>query len=110
MQKLFLPLCVVALQLLPAARARAAEHPRVVEIDADVLEDKLRGGMLAQVIGNLNGLPHEFKYIDQPGAVEHYTPSLPKGAKTDDDTDIEWVYLTEIAKSGDNMLPEPQLA
>ena len=30
--------------------------------------------MLAQVIGNLNGLPHEFKYINEPGKVEHYTP------------------------------------
>src|SRR6188508_1363476 len=110
MQKLFLPLCVVALQLLPAARARAAEHPRVVEIDANVLEDKIRGGMLAQIIGNLNGLPHEFKYIDEPGSVEHYTPALPKGAHTDDDTDIEWVYLHEIARSGENFLPPDRIA
>ena len=66
--------------------------------------------MLAQVIGNLNGLPHEFKYIDEPGNVEHYTPSLPEGAVTDDDTDIEWVYLREIARTGNNLLPPDRIA
>ena len=29
------------------------------EIPADVLEDKIRGGFLGQVIGDLNGLKHE---------------------------------------------------
>ena len=66
--------------------------------------------MLAQVIGNLNGLPHEFKYINEPGNVEHYTPALPDGARTDDDTDIEWVYLREIARSRENFLPPDRIA
>lgn len=70
------------------------------DLPADVLEDKIRGGLLGQIFGNLNGLPHEFKYIDEPGKVETYTPSLPKGAWTDDDTDIEWVYLAEMQKTG----------
>jgi len=67
-------LCVfVALATFPARLW--AEQPRpVVEIPADVLEDKLRGGMLAQILGNLNGLPHEFKYIDEPGNVERSPP------------------------------------
>ena len=30
------------------------------------------------------------KYIDEPGNVQEYTPALPDGAWTDDDTDIEW--------------------
>jgi hypothetical protein len=83
---------------------------QIVVIEADKLEDKIRGGMLAQVIGNLNGLPHEFKYIDEPGNVEKYTPSLPDGAHTDDDTDIEWVYLREIARSGETLVPPPRIA
>jgi hypothetical protein len=87
----------------------ASPPAQIVEIPADVLEDKLRGGMLAQVIGNLNGLPHEFKYINNPGNVEHYTPSLPDGAQTDDDTDIEWVYLHEIARSRENFLPPDRI-
>ena len=34
----------------------------VIEISYDTLLDKVRGGLLGQIIGNLNGLPHEFKY------------------------------------------------
>src|SRR5262245_6502493 len=102
------PLFVAALLLLaaPASRARmhADEGSPLLQFDSDQLEDKIRGGMLAQVIGNLNGLPHEFKYIDQPGSVERYIPGLPDGAHTDDDTDIEWVYLREIARTGQPLL------
>ncbi len=110
MQKLLLTICALVLQFLPAARGLAQEPLRIIEVDADTLEDKIRGGMLAQVIGNLNGLPHEFKYINNPGKVEHFTPSLPEGAVTDDDTDIEWVYLREIARSGNNSLPPSSIA
>src|SRR3954465_11059921 len=100
--------CLLVLSLPKCALAQPAPH--FVEIPADTLEDKIRGGMLAQVIGNLNGLPHEFKYINNPGKVEHFTPSLPTGAWTDDDTDIEWVYLREIARTGDNLLPPKDIA
>jgi hypothetical protein len=88
---------------------RLAADEKVIQIDADELEDKIRGGMLAQVLGNLNGLPHEFKYIDEPGSIATYTPSLPKGAFTDDDTDIEWVYLREIEQSGVIELPPQRI-
>ena len=40
-----------------------------IELTAGVLRDKIRGGLLGQILGNLNGLPHEMKYIDEPGAV-----------------------------------------
>jgi hypothetical protein len=87
-----------------------AADPGVDVFDAEEIDDKIRGGMLAQVLGNLNGLPHEFKYIDDPGNVLAYTPSLPKGAFTDDDTDIEWVYVTEISRSGVIELPPEQIS
>src|SRR3954451_12037116 len=104
MRNLTLSVCaLVAIALLPAC-VFAQKSPRFIEIAADTLEDKIRGGMLAQVIGNLNGLPHEFKYINNPGKVEHFTPALPNGAVTDDDTDIEWVYLREIARTRNNRL------
>ncbi len=99
--------CTLFFNVLPL-RAQAQPHP-VLEINADDLDDRLRGGMLAQVIGNLNGLPHEFKYIDNPGKVEHYTPSLPEGAYTDDDTDIEWVYLREIVRTREIFLKPSQI-
>jgi hypothetical protein len=90
-------------------RIVAADADGLIQIDAEVLEDKIRGGMLAQIIGNLNGLPHEFKYIDEPGNVVDYTPSLPQGAFTDDDTDIEWVYLREIASRRKPLIPPDRI-
>jgi hypothetical protein len=108
--KRYLSVVFIFAAVLPRVCVLAQNAPRIVEIAADELEDKIRGGMLAQVIGNLNGLPHEFKYINKPGNVEHYTPSLPDGAVTDDDTDIEWVYLREIAASGENLLPPNRIA
>ena len=48
-----------------------------VEISAEILEDKIRGGLLTQLLGNLNGLAHENKYYNEPGNVEQYTPCLP---------------------------------
>jgi len=82
---------------------------RIVEIPADILEDKIRGGFLGQVIGDLNGLEHEMKYIAEPGNVQEYTPALPEGAWTDDDTDIEWPYLLEIQRTKTILLPYPQI-
>jgi hypothetical protein len=88
----------------------AEDATRFAEIPADVLADKIRGGMLGQILGNLNGLPHEFKYIHEPGNVETYTPDLPDGARTDDDTDLEWVYVCEMAKTGAVLLPPARIA
>src|SRR5262245_11321283 len=81
----------------------------IVEIPADILEDKIRGGFLGQLIGDLNGLEHEMKYIAEPGNVQEYTPALPDGAWTDDDTDIEWPYLLEMQRTRTIVLPYPQI-
>jgi hypothetical protein len=77
---------------------------------APEVEDKLRGGLLGQLIGDLNGLKHEMKYIQAPGNVETYEPGLPDGAWTDDDTDIEWVYAVEMERRGELFLPYPVIA
>jgi hypothetical protein len=92
-----------------AAPAATQDSP-TAEISAEDLEDKIRGGLLGQIFGNLNGLPHEMKYIKEPGKVESYTPSLPKGAWTDDDTDIEWVYLWEMQRTGELLVPPKRIA
>src|ERR1041385_372959 len=81
-----------------------------VEIAADILEDKIRGGFLGQVLGDLNGLKHEMKYILEPGNVQDYTPALPDGAWTDDDTDIEWPYVVEMQKANTLLLPYDRIA
>lgn len=84
--------------------------PRSLEISEETLRDKIRGGLLGQILGNLNGLPHENKYIDEPGDVTGYVPALPDGARTDDDTDFEWVYIIEMQRANQVMLPQEQIA
>lgn len=77
----------------------------IVEIPADVLEDKVRGGFLGQILGDLNGLKHEMNYIAEPGNVQEYIPALPDGGWTDDDTDVEWPYVLEMQRTGNLLLP-----
>ena len=71
---------------------------KTIEVPVSTITDKIRGGLLGQILGNLNGLEHEFKYEKTPGNVIKYIPSLPKGAVTDDDTDFEWAYICEMQK------------
>ncbi len=75
-----------------------------IDMPAEILRDKIRGGLLGQLLGNLNGLKHEMKYINTPGNVKQYTPSLLKGARTDDDTDLEWVYIVAMQRNNTTML------
>ena len=76
-----------------------------IDLSIEVLRDKVRGGLLGQMLGNLNGLGHEMKYINEPGNVTDYTPALPQGAWTDDDTDLEWVYIVAMQRHNRIMLP-----
>ena len=81
-----------------------------MELSAEVLRDKIRGGLLGQLLGNLNGLQHEMKYINEPGNVKEYVPALPDGAQTDDDTDLEWVYIVAMQRHNAIMLPPHLIA
>jgi len=76
-----------------------------MQLSAEVLRDKIQGGLLGQLLGNLNGIQHEMKYINEPGNVEEYIPALPDGARTDDDTDLEWVYIVAMQRHNTIMLP-----
>ena len=80
------------------------------QIPVEVIIDKIRGGLLGQILGNLNGLPHEMKYIAEPGNVKNYIPSLSAGAWTDDDTDFEWVYILEMQKKRNVLLSPDEIA
>src|SRR5512147_1295784 len=95
-----LPLIGVA--VLSTSMASASGKSVVVSVDE--LRDRIRGGLLGHLLGDLNGLKHEMKYIAEPGNVTEYTPSLPNGAWTDDDTDFEWVYLVAMQQQGVTML------
>jgi ADP-ribosylglycohydrolase len=86
-----------------------AATPSTQDIPVAVVQDKVRGGFLGQLFGDLNGLVHEMKYIAEPGNVQTYVPNLSKGAWTDDDTDIEWIYVTEMARSKELLLSPQRL-
>ncbi len=83
---------------------------QLAEISAEELRDKIRGGLLGQILGNLNGIPHEMQYIHEPGSVSDYVPSLPDGARTDDDTDFEWVYILEMQRRNTLFLSSKEIA
>ena len=94
-----------ALPVLAAQKSR-----QVTDIPADILEDKIRGGFLGQIVGDLNGLAHEMKYILEPGNVQEYKPALPDGGWTDDDTDVEWPYIVEIQRAKRLLIPYPRIS
>jgi hypothetical protein len=77
-------------------------------ISVEELRDKIAGAWIGQMIGNIYGLPHENKYIDAPGLENWpygYTKNIDKlkkynGAFSDDDTDVEYMYLLNMEKYG----------
>ena len=78
------------------------------KIKSSVLEDKIYAAWLGQIIGNIYGLPHENVYIEEPGPESNpdgYGSNLNSlrkygGAFSDDDTDIEYMYLQKMEKHG----------
>lgn len=79
------------------------------DITISELRDKIAGAWIGQMIGNIYGLPHENKYINAPGDDQKwpygYTKNIDKlkkykGAFSDDDTDVEYMYLLTMEKYG----------
>jgi len=99
-----IPLCFVFVLL--AVTTFAAETRRLTR---DELLDRIRGGWAGQMIGNIQGLPFEFKYKDAPGPLPDFTPDLAR-CRSDDDTDVEWVHLHAMDRLGRIELPYPVLA
>jgi hypothetical protein len=81
------------------------------KIEVSELRDKIEAAWIGQMIGNIYGLPHEGKYINEPGPEKWpygYTKNIEKlkkynGAFSDDDTDVEYMYVLQMQKYG----PEP---
>ncbi len=55
---------------------------------------------MGECAGNMFGLPYEFKYDQEPGPDTTFNPSYTNGARSDDDTDIEYVYLHALEEHG----------
>lgn len=102
----------VFMVILAAGRLTAADLPegKTTRIPVETIVDKIRGGLLGEILGNLNGIPHEMQYIDEPGNVKNYIPSLPNGAWTDDDTDFEWTYIIEMQRRRNVFLSSDEIA
>jgi len=80
-----------------------AEKP---EISYSELRDKVAGAWLGQMVGNIYGLEYENKFIEEPGVPPFvFNKAMKKmtavdGAFSDDDTDVEYLYLLMMEKYG----------
>jgi hypothetical protein len=72
-------------------------------------EDKVHASLMGQLVGNLYGLGYEFRFIDRPGPTNMpygYTDGVlariaeMDGGFSDDDTDIEYMYLLQMEQHG----------
>ncbi len=99
---------LLMLMILIVTHVNGAIRKKLVNIRMDELKDKIAGAWIGQIIGNIYGLPHENKYINAPGPENWpfgYNRNLDKlklhnGAFSDDDTDIEYMYLLQMEKYG----------
>lgn len=110
---------VSALAILPFSWAAAMEtgqpgqesHPEcnVWMVSEEQLFDRIYGGWVGMLIGGLEGLPHEFKYLEKPREDLPEFRFLAKGARSDDDNDIEWLHLWFMDRTEQLFLPYPEI-
>ena len=112
------PVLVLACSCLylcpPPARAAdtgtpAAPPPRTIDLTRAQLLDHIRGGWTGMLIGGIEGLAHEFKYINAPRESLPDYPILPNGARSDDDNDFEWTHLYFMDQEGVLKIPYPRI-
>lgn len=80
-----------------------------LELTRDEILDHIRGGWTGMLIGGIEGLAHEFKYIQQPRQELPEYAFLPNGARSDDDNDFEWTHLFFMDREGVLKIPYPRL-
>lgn len=110
MHRILAAVAIVCLLLSPWAASAQSNR----QISVEDYRDKVLGSWLGQCIGNVYGLPHENDYIDEAGPENFpygYGPNSQRlketnGVFSDDDTDIEYMYLLAMEKFG----PEPTFA
>ena len=87
----------------------AKVRPAPWEISREQLLDQIYGGWVGMLIGGIEGLPHEWKYTNQPRATLPDFTFLKNGARTDDDNDFEWTHLWFMDKENVLKLPYPRI-
>ena len=99
---IFTYLLTVSLLISCTAEKPAAEK----EISYEQLRSKIAGAWLGQMVGNIYGLEYENKFIEEPGEGPFvWNKAMRKmtavdGAFSDDDTDVEYMYLIMMEKNG----------
>ncbi len=97
---------VLSILLLALVTITSAEAQKISKAE---LKDKIAGAWIGQMVGNIYGLPFENDFIDEPAPESEfpfgYTYNIDKlekydGAFSDDDTDIEYIYLMLMEKYG----------
>ncbi len=92
----------LTLGTIPATRAADGAF---AEISRQSLLDRIHGAWAGMLIGGLEGLPHEFKYNEQPRETLPEFVFLPNGARSDDDNDFEWTHAWFMDREGALKLP-----
>jgi hypothetical protein len=104
-----LSLAVASVVSHVASAQDAADSSATKAISREALLDRIHGGWVGMLIGGIEGLPHEWKYMEQPrDALPEFT-FLKNGARTDDDNDFEWTHLWFMDKEGVLKLPYPRI-
>lgn len=107
-KKIITSITLVSLLLVSSANKEIAPVASKT-ITVKELRNKIAGAWIGQMIGNIYGLPHENKYVNAPGDESKwpygYSKNLDKlkqykGAFSDDDTDVEYMYLLNMEKYG----------
>ncbi len=104
-------LCMTLACVIPTNSRAAAELPEpaaTARIAVREYQDKVHASWLGQIVGNIYGLAYEFRFIESPGPDEFpygFGASLERvrgadGAFSDDDTDVEYMYLLQMERHG----------
>ena len=117
MNKINIFIATIILVSLTQGNFEKRQDQKFLEIPVEVYEEKVYASWLGQMVGNMYGLVHENQYLEEPGPDSFpygydYKP-LPdhgmlvtkflkkhNGAFSDDDTDIEYMYLLQMEKHG----------
>lgn len=97
--------CSLALMWGPIV---ASEELPTLRIGVQDYRERVYASWLGQIVGNIYGLSYEFQFIDEPGPDRFpygFGVSLQRveevdGAFSDDDTDIEYMYLLQMERYG----------
>ncbi len=95
-----------AIVILAAAAMLLSSCGKTKVISRAELRDRIAGAWLGQMVGNIYGLEYESNFIDEPGEAPFvFTTAMNKmeevdGAFSDDDTDVEYIYLMMMEKYG----------